>query len=336
MSGEGKVVCVTGASGYIASWLVNLLLRRGYTVRATVRNPHDPEKTQHLRSLDGAKEKLHLLKADLSEEGSFDSAVDGCEGVFHTASPVSFAVNDPQAELIDPALKGTINVLRSCAKVPSIKRLWYMLSKTLAEQAAWKFAKENGIDMVSINPGWVFGPLLQPTVNSSVEPILKLKNGAQTFPNRTFRYVDVRDVANAHIQVYEIPSASGRYCLVDNIMHCSEVVKILRKLYPTLTLPERCEDDKPFEPTYKVSKERAKSLGINFTPIEMSLKDTVESFKEKNLLGLANENEFPFGVQNPTTHVRQVSQIKPPRMHPGTSLRLACSFPSIQMPFPLC
>ncbi|XP_057978582.1 phenylacetaldehyde reductase-like isoform X4 [Malania oleifera] len=277
MSGEGKVVCVTGASGYIASWLVNLLLRRGYTVRATVRNPHDPEKTQHLRSLDGAKEKLHLLKADLSEEGSFDSAVDGCEGVFHTASPVSFAVNDPQAELIDPALKGTINVLRSCAKVPSIKRvvitssmasvvfngkplspdvvidetwfsdpalckelkLWYMLSKTLAEQAAWKFAKENGIDMVSINPGWVFGPLLQPTVNSSVEPILKLKNGAQTFPNRTFRYVDVRDVANAHIQVYEIPSASGRYCLVDNIMHCSEVVKILRKLYPTLTLPER-------------------------------------------------------------------------------------------------
>ncbi|XP_057978580.1 phenylacetaldehyde reductase-like isoform X3 [Malania oleifera] len=295
MSGEGKVVCVTGASGYIASWLVNLLLRRGYTVRATVRNPHDPEKTQHLRSLDGAKEKLHLLKADLSEEGSFDSAVDGCEGVFHTASPVSFAVNDPQAELIDPALKGTINVLRSCAKVPSIKRV---------------------------------------VITSSMASVVF--NGAQTFPNRTFRYVDVRDVANAHIQVYEIPSASGRYCLVDNIMHCSEVVKILRKLYPTLTLPERCEDDKPFEPTYKVSKERAKSLGINFTPIEMSLKDTVESFKEKNLLGLANENEFPFGVQNPTTHVRQVSQIKPPRMHPGTSLRLACSFPSIQMPFPLC
>jgi NADPH:quinone reductase-like Zn-dependent oxidoreductase len=38
-SGEGKVVCVTGASGYIASWIVKFLLQHGYTVRATVRDP---------------------------------------------------------------------------------------------------------------------------------------------------------------------------------------------------------------------------------------------------------------------------------------------------------
>lgn len=56
-------------------------------------------------------------------------------------------------------------------------QLWYMLSKTLAEEAAWNFAKENGIDMVTINPGLVIGPLLQPTVNTSVESILKLING---------------------------------------------------------------------------------------------------------------------------------------------------------------
>ena len=54
---------------------------------------------------------------------------------------------------------------------------WYMLSKTLAEEAAWKFAKEKGIDIVTINPGLVIGPLLQPTLNTSVEPILKLING---------------------------------------------------------------------------------------------------------------------------------------------------------------
>ncbi|CAL5370679.1 unnamed protein product [Camellia sinensis] len=74
-------------------------------------------------ALDGAKERLHLFQADLLEEGSFDPIVDGCEGVFHTTSPVHFSVSDPQVELIDPALKGTINVLRSCAKVPSIKRV---------------------------------------------------------------------------------------------------------------------------------------------------------------------------------------------------------------------
>ena len=52
-----------------------------------------------------------------------------------------------------------------------------MLSKTLAEEAAWKFGKENGIDMVTINPGWVIGPLLQPTLNLSVEEVLKLLKG---------------------------------------------------------------------------------------------------------------------------------------------------------------
>lgn len=53
-----------------------------------------------------------------------------------------------------------------------------MLSKTLAEEAAWKFVKEKGIDMVTINPSMVIGPLLQPTLNTSAAAILNLINGA--------------------------------------------------------------------------------------------------------------------------------------------------------------
>ncbi|GKF70054.1 tetraketide alpha-pyrone reductase 1-like protein, partial [Tanacetum coccineum] len=96
MSGEGKVVCVTGASGFIASWLVKLLLARGYSVHATVRSLGDPKKTEHLLALDGAKERLSLYEANLIEDGSFDSAVEGCVCVFHTASPVQLIVDDPQ------------------------------------------------------------------------------------------------------------------------------------------------------------------------------------------------------------------------------------------------
>ncbi|KAI3425571.1 Epimerase domain-containing protein [Psidium guajava] len=180
MSTTEKVVCVTGGAGYIASWLIKLLLQSGYTVKATVRDPNNSRKTQHLLALEGAKERLQLFKAELLEEGCFDSIIDGCGAVFHTASPVVFSVSDPQAELMDPAVRGTLNVLKSCAKVPSVKRvvvtssmasvmcngkpltsdvvvdetwfsdpafceeskLWYMLSKTIAEKAAWGFAKE--------------------------------------------------------------------------------------------------------------------------------------------------------------------------------------------------
>ncbi|KAL0389315.1 UNVERIFIED_CONTAM: Cinnamoyl-CoA reductase 1 [Sesamum calycinum] len=315
-----KTVCVTGASGYIASWLVKFLLQRGYTVKASVRDPNDPKKTDHLLALEGAKERLHLIKANLLEEGSFDAVVDGCEGVFHTASPFYFATTDPQADLIDPALKGTLNVLGSCAKTPSVQRVvltssivavffngkprtpevvvdetwwsdpelckqmqqWYMLSKTLAEDAAWKFVKEKGIDMVAINPSMVIGPLLQPTLNTSSASILNLINGAKTYPNVTAGWVNVKDVANAHILAFENPSANGRYCVVESVAHFSEVVKILRELYPNLQLPEKCADDKPFTPTYQVSKERAKRLGVEFTPLKESLNETVESLKEKN------------------------------------------------------
>ncbi|XP_058077513.1 phenylacetaldehyde reductase-like [Magnolia sinica] len=324
MSGSGKLVCVTGASGYIASWLVKLLLDRGYSINATVRDPNDPKKIEHLLALDGAKERLHLFKANLLEEGAFDAVVDGCEGVFHTASPFYHDVTDPQAELIDPAVKGTLNVLGSCAKTTTVKRVvvtssmaavafnrkprtpdvvvdetwftdpdfctetksWYLLSKTLAEEAAWKFAKDKGIDIVTINPAMVIGPLLQPTLNTSAAAILNVINGSPTYPNASFGWVHVKDVAEAHILAFEVPSASGRYCLVERVAHYSELVKILRELFPAIPLPEKCADDEPFRPTYQVSKERAKSLGVNYIPLDVALKETVESLKEKSFAKL--------------------------------------------------
>ena len=67
-------------------------------------------------------------------------------------------------------------------------------------------------------------------------------------------------------------------------MFSPEVVKILHELYPSLQLPNKCADDKPFVPTYQVSKEKAKSLGIEFVPLDISLKETVESLKEKSFV----------------------------------------------------
>jgi len=323
MDSEGKVVCVTGASGFIATWLVKELLQRGYTVRASVRDPCDPKKTNHLRVLHGAEKRLHLYKANLLEDGSFDEIVDGCDCVFHTASPF---VNDsdpvdPQAELLDPAVKGTLNVLVSCKKASVAKvivtsslaavivntkpkspgfifdetsfsdpqfceqiKMWYVLSKTLAEEAAWKFSKEHGINLITINPGMVMGPLLQPTLNTSSAAILNLIDGTPTFPNVTIGWVDVRDVVMAHVLAFESPSANGRYCLVEAVAHYSDLLKIIHELYPHLKLADKCADDNPFPPAFQVSKEKSKSLGVEYRPLKASMKDTIESLREKGFV----------------------------------------------------
>ncbi|KAL9224693.1 hypothetical protein vseg_000705 [Gypsophila vaccaria] len=325
--GDEKRVCVTGASGYIASWIVKLLLERGYVVHATVRSLNDATKTEHLLAMEGAKTRLKMYEANLVEEGSFDKAIQGCCGVFHTASPVLIDTPNPQENLIDPALKGTVNVLGSCAKTTTVKRViftssiaavmhggrpitsdtlvdeswfstpegckdvmfgeWYVLSKTLAEGAAWKYTKEKGIDMVSINPALVIGPMLQPNLNWSSDVLYNLVNGkSETYMNVSFGYVHVKDVAEAHIRAFEIPSANGRYILAESVAHFSQLVHILRQLYPTLKLPSKCENDEPFQPTYKFSKDKVTSLGIEYIPLKVALKETVDFFIERNLISV--------------------------------------------------
>ncbi|RAL37000.1 hypothetical protein DM860_003922 [Cuscuta australis] len=322
-----KTVCVTGGSGFIASWLIKDLLRRGYTVNATVRFPKDPKKIDHLVSLEGAKERLKLMKADLMEEGSFDAAIAGCEGVFHCASPFFLHdTPDPQAELIDPAVKGTLNVLGSAARTPSVRRavltsseaaiafnrtprtadtvvdetwwsdpdhckeneMWYVLSKTLAEKAAWDFVqlKSGGarFDLVSINPPCVIGPMMQPSLNQSCANVLSLINGGETYPNVAYGWVHVRDVVEAHILAFEKREANGRYYVAERSANPPQLINILAQLYPNLKFPKRCADKKPLAPAYKVNNERAKKLGVTITPLELALKETVESLKEKGFL----------------------------------------------------
>ncbi|KAI5009259.1 hypothetical protein ZWY2020_010372 [Hordeum vulgare] len=233
-SGMGKVVCVTGASGYIASWLVKLLLHRGYTVRATVRDTADPKKTLHLQALEGAKERLHLFKASLLEEGTFDAAIAGCDCVFHTASPFYHNVKDPKKASIkrvivtspmaavayngkprtpDVVVDETCNGM--CYPIPLPRRLHGS-------------SKDNGLEIITINPTIVIVPLLQPTLNYSAVALFLFINGSSsTYANFCFGWVNVKDVALAHILAYEDPSANGRYCMVERFIHHSDLVKII-------------------------------------------------------------------------------------------------------------
>ncbi|XP_038905364.1 cinnamoyl-CoA reductase 1-like [Benincasa hispida] len=319
---SGQIVCVTGAGGFIASWLVKLLLEKGYTVRGTVRYPDD-RKNAHLKELDGAEERLTLYGADLLDFESLRAAITGCDGVFHTASPVT---DDP--EKVEQAIIGTKNVIMAVAEA-KVRRVvftssigtiymnpnrspdtvvdescwsdldfckntknWYCYAKTVAEQTAWAMAEEKGVDLVVVNPMLVLGPLLQQTVNASVAHIMKYLTGSvKTYVNAVQGYVHVKDVAKAHLLVYETPSAFGRYICVETMLHRGELVEILAKFFPEYPIPTKCSDQvNPKKKPYKYSVKKLKDLGMEYIPVKECIYETVKSLQEKGHFPLPKTN----------------------------------------------
>ncbi|PKU81559.1 cinnamoyl-CoA reductase 1 [Dendrobium catenatum] len=314
---QRKTVCVTGAGGFIGSWLVKLLLERGYAVRGTVRSL-DEAKNKHLRELEGASERLVLCKADLLDLDGLREAIKGCEGVFHPASPVT---DDPEL-MVYPAVEGTRNVIRAAAEA-GVRRVvftssigavtmdpkrgddvvvdescwsdlefckqtknWYCYGKAVAEQAAWDLARELRVDLVVVNPVLVLGPLLQATINASAMHLLKYLDGsAKTYTNAVQAYVHVRDVADAHIRVFEAPAASGRFICAESVLHREDLVRILAKLFPEYPVPTKCSDEiNPRKKLYKFTNQKLKDLGLEFTPAAQAVYETVKSLQEKGQL----------------------------------------------------
>ncbi|CAK7347910.1 unnamed protein product [Dovyalis caffra] len=206
-SGKG-VVCVTGGTGFIASWLVMRLLERGYTVRTTVRsNPAEGNKDiSYLKDLPGAKERLQIFNAELDKPESFTDAIQGCTGVFHVAHPTDLANKEPEEIVVKRAIEGTIGILKACLNSKTVKKVVYtsgastvlfsgngqevvdesswtdvdyfrslnvmgsssLVAKTYTERAALEFAEQNGLDLVTLIPSLVMGPFICPRIPRSV------------------------------------------------------------------------------------------------------------------------------------------------------------------------
>ncbi|KAI3519234.1 hypothetical protein L1887_08261 [Cichorium endivia] len=297
-------VCVTGAAGYIGSWLVMKLLERGYIVRATVRDPGNIKKVKHLLELPKAEKNLTLWKADLTEEGSFDEAIEGCQGVFHVATPMDFQSKDPENEIIKPTIEGVLSIIRSCVKAKTVKKLvftssagtvnvhknqlpvydeshwsdldfiyskkmtaWmYFVSKTLAEKVAWKATKENKIDFISIIPTLVVGPFITPSFPPSLITALSLITGEESHYSiiKQGQYVHLDDLCECHIYLYENPKAEGRYICSSHDTTIHELARMIKEKWPEYLIPNRFPGIDDELPVVSFSSKKLTDMGFKF------------------------------------------------------------------------
>jgi dihydroflavonol-4-reductase len=260
-----KTVLVTGGSGFLGGWCAIDLLRRGYAVRATVR---DLSRETALRAAVanevGADEHFTVVAADLCDEAGWEQAVGGCDYVLHVASPFPATQPKDPDELIVPAREGTLRVLKASLDA-GVERVvvtssvvavtggmgpdsslltendWsdpddpkltpYAISKTLAERAAWDFVRERGETekLAVVNPGAILGPVLSESHSSSLGIIERLLRGMPGVPRIGFNIVDVRDVADLQFRAMSAPEAAGeRFIATESFQWMEEVAEVLR------------------------------------------------------------------------------------------------------------
>ena len=256
-------ILVTGASGYIAGFVIKQLLADGWTVRGTVRSL---AKADALRTTLGVKAAdLALFAADLTADAGWDAAVAGCRYVQHIASPLPIGAPKSDDELIIPARDGTLRVLRA-AHAAGVERVvmtsstaaicygmttsrqtfteadWsdlsspdtyaYVKSKTIAERAArdWMAANGAGMEFVTINPGMVYGPVMGSDFSGSLTPLTRLLDGALPgCPRLGFPIVDIRDITSAHVAAMTPPGLDGeRFLCAGQFLWMRDMADILK------------------------------------------------------------------------------------------------------------
>jgi dihydroflavonol-4-reductase len=272
------LVLVTGASGYIAGFIIQQLREQGWTVRGTIR---DLSKADAVRKTLGAPD-LELVAVNLTSDAGWAEAMKSVDYLQHIASPIPEREPKDDQELIRPAREGALRAL-TAAKAAGVKRVvmtssmaavayghpeprpvfneshWtnpdhpdtyaYIRSKTHAERAAREWMAANGGEMefVTINPAAVLGPVLGSDFSPSLEVVKKLLDGALPgLPRLGFGIVDVRDVADLHVKAMTAPNMNGeRFLASGKFLWMREIAEILKfrlgaqaKRVPTRGLPD--------------------------------------------------------------------------------------------------
>ena len=331
-------VLVTGATGYIGLHCIQQLLDQGYAVNGSLRSlERKDEIFESLESNNTSTEHLKLFSFNLNEDDGWDEGMEGCDYLIHVASPIALE-RKSEDFFVKPAVAGVKRALKF-AKKHKIKKViltssvaaifhgielkeyydesdWsdpenpsidhYSKSKTLAEKAAWDFIEAEGkpFEFTVINPALVIGPSLSNDLGESNKAIQMVATGKMPVAvPLQFGYVDVRDVAAAHILAMQKQVSDGeRFALAEKDMWYEDVAKVLREngfdKAPKLSVPVwAAKILANFSPELKMAlpyigrvrsvkyTSKAKDLlGWNPRPAEESILATANQIKDLGLI----------------------------------------------------
>ena len=257
-------VLVTGATGYIGLHCIHQLLNQGYAVNGSVRSPERKDEIfEALKNHNTSTEHLNLFTFDLNDDEGWDQGMEGCDYLLHVASPIALENHDEDF-FVKPAVAGVKRAMKF-AKKHGVKKVvltssvaaifetmetksyydetdWsdpdnpaishYSKSKTLAEKAAWDYVERENhpFELAVINPALVIGPSLSGDLGESNKAIVMVATGKMPVAvPLQFGYVDVRDVAAAHILAMQNPASNGeRFALAEKDLWYKDVAKVLK------------------------------------------------------------------------------------------------------------
>ena len=266
LSGRFMPVLVTGASGFIGSHVVCELLSRGFSVRAMLRD-------KSLASMFPKDDSLEIVEANLFDVESLRIAVEGCEDVIHCAAALYVGAKDVKRDVVDPSVIGVQNL---CSVMDNVKRVvhtssvaairttkfengrifsrkdWcddasetrnsYGFAKSEAEKIVRDWAKDRDLRLVTIHPSIVFGPILHKRhLNGSMSYLKHFAKGPPFVLDVHINFVDVRDVAIAHVNALTMGEDRERYIIHKEGLWMKQIGKVLSsslpKKYATRKLP---------------------------------------------------------------------------------------------------
>ncbi|WP_372773111.1 NAD-dependent epimerase/dehydratase family protein [Mangrovibacterium sp.] len=349
-----KPVLVTGGTGYLASWIIKLLLEEGLTVHTTVASIRNEKQYNYLQELQNQSPgKLVFFEADFLDEGSYEEALQSCELVFHTGYPFQISsIKDSNKQLITPAIQGVRNLFFSADVAGDVRRIvftssisamagdsskantisdrkineshWnntstpnhhpYSYAKTIAEKEAWSLSEKfHNFDLVVINPGLMLGPSLNKRIKStSIDLMIRLFSSKleEDMSCKNQAFVDVRDVAKAHLRAGFDTATTGRHLTAAHLTSFHEVAQVVRKYYPNYTTPQKLVTDRLFKlltPFLNHSSRfvdenigfdfsfdnsyTRKDLQIDFLPLEKTILDHIDQLAEDLLISINNESD---------------------------------------------